>query len=83
LVRQGLDALSCSPAPAGLFFYGRCSLSMSTEQVYREKAKEAREKAAASSNDLTRLVLLEIAKGFERLAEQPPRDPVWKVERKK
>jgi hypothetical protein len=56
---------------------------MSTEQVYREKAKEAREKAAASSNDLTRLVLLEIAKGFERLAEQPPRDPVWKVERKK
>jgi hypothetical protein len=56
---------------------------MSTEQLYREKAKEAREKAASSSNDLTRLVWLEIAKGFERLADMPPRGPVWKVERKK
>jgi hypothetical protein len=31
-----------SPAPAGLFFSGHCSLSMATEQLYREKAKEAR-----------------------------------------
>jgi len=56
---------------------------MATEQLYREKAKEAREKAAASSNEFTRLVWLEIAKGFERLAEQPARDPVWRVERTK
>jgi hypothetical protein len=56
---------------------------MATEQLFRERAKDAREKAAATTNELTKLVWLEIAKGFERLAEQPARDPVWKVERKK
>ncbi len=56
---------------------------MATEQLYRERAKEAREKAAASSDEFTHLIWIEIAKGFERLAEQPPRDSVWKVERKK
>lgn len=56
---------------------------MPTEQLFRERGKEAREKAAATTNELTRLVWLEIAKGFERLAEQPARDPVWRVEREK
>lgn len=42
---------------------------MPTEQLFRERGKEAREKAAATTNELTRLVWLEIAKGFERLAE--------------
>ena len=54
---------------------------MATEQLYRERAKKAREKAAAASDKLSRQTWLEIAKGFERLAEQPPRDPVWRVER--
>jgi hypothetical protein len=42
---------------------------MATEQLYRQRAKEAREKAAATSDDLSRLVWLEIAKGFERLPD--------------
>ena len=53
---------------------------MATDQQYREKAKEAREKAAATSDDLSRLVWLEIANGLARLAEQPEKDPVWRVE---
>jgi hypothetical protein len=72
-----------APLWRGLFFCGRCLLGMSTEQLYREKAKEGRQKAAATSNDLTRLVWREIAKGFERLADMPPPDSVWKVDRKK
>ena len=54
---------------------------MATDQQYRERAKEAREKAAATSDALSRLVWFEIANGLERLAEQPAKDPVWRVER--
>jgi hypothetical protein len=54
---------------------------MATEDLYRQRAKEAREKAAATSDDLSRRNWLDIAKRLERLAEQPPRDPVWRVER--
>ena len=50
--------------------------------LYREP-KEAREEAATSNDELTRLVWIEIAKGFERLAEQPSRDTVCGVERVK
>jgi hypothetical protein len=53
---------------------------MATEQLCRQRAKEAREKAAASSDDLRRLVWLEIAKGFERLADVPGKTP-WHIER--
>jgi hypothetical protein len=56
---------------------------MAIEELYRQRAKEAREKAAATSDHLRRLVWIEIAKGFEQLAEQPARDPVWQVERVK
>ena len=56
---------------------------MATDQRYRERAKEAREKAEASSDQDIRRTWLEIAKGFEWLAEQPARDPVWRVERVK
>ena len=56
---------------------------MGTDQQYRERAKKAREKAAASSNELSRRTWFEIPKGFERLAEQPAKDPVWRVERVK
>jgi hypothetical protein len=51
---------------------------MATEELYRQRAKEAREKAAATSDDLS--VWLEIAKGFERLADAPGKTP-WHVER--
>ena len=54
---------------------------MTTADLYRQRAKEAREKAAGTRDELSRLVWLEIAKGFEKLAEQPERDPVWRVER--
>jgi hypothetical protein len=56
---------------------------MATDQRYRERAKEAREKAEASSDQDVRRTWLEIAKGFEWLAGQPERDPVWRVERVK
>ena len=59
------------------------SLYMATDQRYWERAKEAREKAEAAGDETTRRTWLEIAKGFERLAEQPSRDPVWRVERVK
>ena len=54
---------------------------MTTADLYRQRAKEAREKAHATPDELSRRVWLEIAKGFEKLAEQPERDPVWRVER--
>jgi hypothetical protein len=54
---------------------------MTTADLYRQRAKEAREKARATRDELSRLVWLEIAKGFEELAEQPERDRVWRVER--
>jgi len=56
---------------------------MATEQRYRERAKEARQKAETASDETSRRTWIEIAKGFERLADQPPRDPVWRVERVK
>jgi hypothetical protein len=37
---------------------------MATEELYRQRAKEAREKAAATGDDLRRLVWLEIARGL-------------------
>jgi hypothetical protein len=56
---------------------------MATEDLYRQRAKEAREKAAATNDDLSRRNWPDIAKRFERLAEQPPQEPVWRVERVK
>jgi hypothetical protein len=53
---------------------------MATEDLLRQRAKEAREKAAATTDDLSRLVWFEIAKGFERLADAPGKEP-WHVER--
>ncbi|HEV2547232.1 MAG TPA: hypothetical protein VGU20_07835 [Stellaceae bacterium] len=56
---------------------------MAIDQQYREKAKEARERAEASNDKDIRRTWVAIAKGLEWLAEQPPRDPVWRVERVK
>jgi len=57
---------------------------MSTDQRYREKAEEAREKAAAAGDrEDIRNMWLEIAKQFEWLAGRRARDPAWRVERVK
>jgi hypothetical protein len=53
---------------------------MATEQLYRERAKEAREKAEAATDKTNRQTWLEIARSFERLAEMPGKTP-WQVER--
>jgi hypothetical protein len=53
---------------------------MATERQYRERAKEARKTAEAAANEATRLTSPEVAKGFERLADQPGKQP-WHVER--
>jgi hypothetical protein len=60
-------------------------MAMTTEQQYRDRAKQAREKAEAAEDEASRRTWLEIAKGFERLAEVPGKTPwhVEKVERKK
>jgi hypothetical protein len=54
---------------------------MGTEELYRERAKEAREKAKATPDYDTRSLWLKIAEAFEWLANQPEREPVWRVER--
>jgi hypothetical protein len=56
---------------------------MATEQRYRDRAKEAREKAATANDENVRRIWLDIAKGFEWLAERPGKEPVWHVERVK
>ena len=42
---------------------------MATQRQYRERAKEARKKAEVASDEATRLAWLEVAKGYERLAD--------------
>jgi hypothetical protein len=58
---------------------------MATDQLFRDRAKEAREKAATAKDETTRRTWLEIAKGFDRLADVPGKTPwhVEKVERKR
>jgi hypothetical protein len=53
---------------------------MATEQLFRERAKEAREKAEAAHDETGRRTWLEIANGFEHLADQPGKTP-WHIER--
>ena len=54
---------------------------METEELYRERAKEARDEAKATADPDARRLWLEIAEAFEWLSELPARDPVWRVER--
>jgi len=54
--------------------------AMATADLYRQKAKEAREKAEAAIDRTSRQKWLEIARSFERLAEVPGKTP-WHVER--
>ena len=57
---------------------------MALKELYQERAKEAREKAAAAGDrEDIRNMWLEIAKQFEWLADRRARDPAWRVERVK
>ena len=57
---------------------------MATVQKYRERAKEAQEKAAAAGDrEDIRHMWLDIAKQFEWLADRRASDPAWRVERVK
>ena len=52
---------------------------MTTEQQYRDRAKEAREKAEGSGTPESRRLWPEVAKAYERL-DLPEKTP-WHVER--
>ena len=57
---------------------------MALKELYQERAKEAREKAAAAGDrEDIRNMWLEIAKQFEWLADRRASDPAWRVERVK
>ena len=60
-------------------------MAITTEQQYRHRANEAREKARTATDETNRQRWLEIARGYERLADAPGKTPwhVEKVERKK
>jgi hypothetical protein len=53
---------------------------MVTEQLYRDRAKEARQEAKAATDPQKRRLLLEVAKAYERFADLPGKTP-WHVER--
>ena len=53
---------------------------MVTEQLYRDRAKEARQEAEAIKDPDKRRLLLEIAKAYEHFADLPGKTP-WQVER--
>jgi hypothetical protein len=52
---------------------------MATANLYRQRAKEGREKAEAAHDETSRRTWLEIASGFEHLADQPGKTP-WHIE---
>jgi hypothetical protein len=53
---------------------------MVTEQLYRDRAKEARQEAKAATDPEKRRLLLEVAKAYEHFADLPGKTP-WRVER--
>ena len=53
---------------------------MVTEQLYRDRAKEARQEAEAITDPEKRRQLLEIAKAYEHFADLPGKTP-WHIER--
>jgi hypothetical protein len=53
---------------------------MVTEQLYRDRAREARQEARATTDPERRRVLLEVAKAYEHFADLPGKSP-WHVER--
>jgi hypothetical protein len=58
---------------------------MVTNQLHRDRAKEARRKAETTSNPKSRRLWLEAAQAYERLADPPPARPAgidpWHVEK--
>lgn len=57
-----------------------CLSAMVTEQLYRDRAKEARREAKATTDPEKRRLLLEVAKAYEHFADLPRKTP-WHVER--
>ena len=53
---------------------------MVTEQLYRDRAEEARLEAKATTDPEKRRQLLEIAKAYEHFADLPGKTP-WHIER--
>jgi hypothetical protein len=53
---------------------------MVTEQLYRDRAKEARQEAGAVKDPDKRRQLLEVAKAYEHFADLPGKTP-WHIER--
>lgn len=53
---------------------------MVTDQLYRERAKEARQEAEAAKDPERRRQLLEIARAYEHFADLPGKTP-WHVEK--
>jgi hypothetical protein len=53
---------------------------MVTEQLYRDRAKEARQEAEATTNPEKRRALLEVAKAYEHFADLAGKT-AWHVER--
>jgi hypothetical protein len=54
---------------------------MTTSQLYRERAKEARDMAASASDHDSLRLWRQIAEAFEQLADLPARDSFWLVRR--
>ena len=57
-----------------------CLSTMVTEQIYRDRAKEARREAKATTDPQKRRLLLEVAKAYEHFVDLPGKTP-WHVER--
>ena len=57
-----------------------CSFAMVTAQLYRERAKEARQEAKATADPEKRRLLLEVARAYDHFADLPGKTP-WHVER--
>jgi hypothetical protein len=53
---------------------------MTTETKYRERAKEARDRAAVAADETSRQRWLEIARGYEQSVEGAGQDPVARRE---
>jgi hypothetical protein len=54
---------------------------MTTNQLYGERAREARDMAASASDHDSQRLWREIAQAFEELADLPAKDVFWLVEK--
>ena len=56
-------------------------MSMTTDQLYRGRAREARDMAASATDHNAQRLWREIAEAFEELADLPAKDSLWLVEK--